>query len=87
MKFYLFIVLLCYSLYSHSQDYSKNQLTLISPNRDTLWILNNETGKLIASSWESPLEKSKANKPVILMVNSLPYIKNNKLYGYIEDNK
>jgi hypothetical protein len=87
MRIILFTILFFFAYYTYSQDYIRNESTLISPNRDTLWILNNETGKLIASSWESPLEKSKANKPVILMVNSLPNIKNNKLYGYIEDNK
>lgn len=91
MRTLLFISFYFFYFFSYSQDYLRTEVTIISPNRDTLWILNNDTGRLIAASWESPIEKEKKDKPVILIVNSFPYIdqytEKNKSKGYIRSNK
>jgi hypothetical protein len=73
------------SLLSFSQDYKFNKLSVVSPNRDTLWLLNDPSGRLIAYSWE--LEQNlPEKKPVIILVESLPTIEEKKKKGYIEGN-
>jgi hypothetical protein len=86
MKNFILVLSLFTSLLSFSQDYKFNTLSVVSPNRDTLWILNDPSGRLIAYSWEldkNPTEK----KPVIILVKSLPTIEGKKKKkGYIEGN-
>ena len=68
---YLSLSLLFYSL-SYSQNIGGQRISLVSPNRDTLWLLNDDTGQLIAHSWEDYEDTPEQKKPVILLVDSLP---------------
>ena len=61
----LSLSLLFYSL-SYSQNNDDQRISLVSPNRDTLWLLNNETGNLIAYSWNNYKDTPEQKKPVIL---------------------
>jgi hypothetical protein len=65
---FTFFLLLCFNV-SYTQ---KEQISVVSKNMDTLWLINNDTGRLIARSWEmgnlAPGEKI----PVILIVDALP---------------
>lgn len=81
MKKFIVFLFLIVSIYSKSQNYKYTGISLISPNKDTLWLINDDLGQLIVQSWDisySPPE----NKPVILLVDKLPYIeeKNKKRY-------
>lgn len=67
----LILFLLFYSL-SYSQNIGVQRISLVSPNRDTLWLLNDNTGHLIAYSWKDYEDTEEKKKPVILLVNSLP---------------
>ena len=79
----LSLLLFC-SLISFSQEYKYTGLSVISPNKDTLWLIDDSTGRLIAYSWEigEPEEK----KPVILFVERLPIIEEKQRRRYIEGN-
>jgi len=81
-----FIVLSMFtSLLSFSQDYKFTGISVVSPNRDTLWLLNDPQGRLIAYSWE--MEKNlPEKKPVIIIVENLPSIEEKKKKGYINGN-
>jgi len=81
MKKLILLPLLLFYIISFSQEYQYTGLSVISPNKDTLWLIDDSTGRLIAYSWElqtDPREK----KPVILFVENLPIIeeKNRKRY-------
>jgi hypothetical protein len=65
------------SLFSQEINDNKNKIAFTTQERDTLWILNNTTGKLIAESWKLPSPKNE-KIPVIIMVESLPADKRNK---------
>lgn len=67
----LILFLLFYSLI-YSQNTEGQRISLVSPNRDTLWLLNDNTGHLIAYSWKDYNDTTEQKKPVILLVNSLP---------------
>jgi hypothetical protein len=67
----LTLFLLFYSL-SYSQNSEKQRISLVSPDRDTLWLLNEDIGHLIAYSWKGYQDTPEQKKPVILLVNSLP---------------
>jgi hypothetical protein len=49
-----------------------SELSVVSPNRDTLWLINNSTGLLIARSWEVNYYPNNEKKPVIIMADVLP---------------
>lgn len=57
----------CFNFFSQEKEY---QISYVSKNRDTLWLINDNVGKLIASSWDDT--KNKEKKPVIIMVDVLP---------------
>lgn len=63
---------LLFSSLAYSQNNEHQRISLVSPNRDTLWLLNNDTGNLIAHSWENYEDTPDQKKPVILLVDSLP---------------
>jgi hypothetical protein len=46
------------------------RISYYTPNRDTLWLLNKEIGRLIASTWEMSMDVKV--KPVIVLVETLP---------------
>jgi len=57
----------------------KEEISVVSKNMDTLWLINNDTGRLIAKSWEIGILPKGEKIPVILMVDVLPSnIKNEK---------
>jgi len=85
MKKILFLLSIFYYSLSFSQNYVYTGQSVISPYKDTLWLRNDDTGKLIAYSWEidtNPSEK----KPVILFVDQLPIIEEKSKKRYIEGN-
>ncbi len=85
MKIITLSLILFYSLLSFSQEYKSTAVSVISPNKDTLWLLDDNTGRLIAYSWEietDPPEK----KPVILFVERLPIVEEKSRKRYIEGN-
>jgi hypothetical protein len=80
----LLLALFFYNL-SFSQNYQYTGLSVISPNRDTLWLKDDSTGRLIAYTWE--LETNpEVKKPVILFVANLPVIEEKNKKRYIEGN-
>jgi hypothetical protein len=80
MKSLLVLLFLFYSISLFSQEINdnKNKITFTTQERDTLWILGNQTGKLIAESWKLPTLPKNEKIPVIIMVKSLPPDKDNK---------
>jgi hypothetical protein len=74
MKSLLLLLFLFYSISLFSQEINdnKNKITFTTQERDTLWILDNDTGKLIAESWKLPKLPKNEKIPVIIMVKSLP---------------
>ncbi len=52
-------------------DEEPYRISVVSPNRDTLWLVDEPIGHLIASTWDTdPLPNVK--KPVIIFVKELP---------------
>ena len=81
MKKLILLPLLLFYIISFSQEYQYTGLSVISPNKDTLWLIDDSTGRLIAYSWELQTDH-REKKPIILFVESLPIIeeKNRKRY-------
>ena len=48
------------------------KVSVVSTNRDTLWLRNNDIGLLIARSWEMGNLPPEEKVPVILIVDALP---------------
>ena len=48
------------------------RISVVSPDKDTLWLINNDIGNLIAYSWEEYEDTQDQKKPVILLVDALP---------------
>ena len=48
------------------------RISVVSPDKDTLWLLNDDTGQLIAHSWIDYKDTLEQKKPVILLVDALP---------------
>ncbi len=46
------------------------RISAYTPDRDTLWLVNKEIGRLIAYSWE--ISNDNTPKPVIVLVDKLP---------------
>ena len=86
-KFLLVLLSLIFSNFFYSQQNKKNlandRVSVVSSNRDTLWLINNDLGKLIANTWDHP-KSSKEKKPRIIMVDVLP---DNPLYIETERKK
>jgi len=54
--------------------------SVVSKNKDTLWLLDNQIGKMIADTWNEGKFKMdpKELKPVIILVGELPAIEEPK---------
>lgn len=63
MKYLVLIALLKFNV-----CYSQCKISKVSANRDTLWLLNDETGKLIAKSWD--IQSDTYPRPVIVFVEN-----------------
>ena len=63
MKYLVLIALLKFNV-----CYSQREISKVSANRDTLWLLNDETGKLIAKSWD--IQSDTYPRPVIVFVEN-----------------
>lgn len=50
----------------------ETEISVASENRDTLWLIDDDLGKLIAQSWEIETGQVQS-KPVIILVDKLPY--------------
>ena len=57
---------------AYSQKNESERISFVSPAKDTLWLLNNETGRSIAYSWKNYEDTQEQKKPVIVLVNALP---------------
>jgi hypothetical protein len=57
---------------AYSQNNGHERISVVSPSKDTLWLINNDTGHLIAHSWEDYEDTPEQKKPVILLVDVLP---------------
>lgn len=76
MRKILFVFLILFdSIFTYSQT---EKISLISKNMDTLWLINNDIGRLVAKSWEIGNLPPKEKIPVILMVDQLPINTNNR---------
>lgn len=73
MKCLFTSLLVLLSLYSFSQtrNYRVTEISVVSPNMDTLWLVNNDTGLLIAESWNIGAN-TELQKPVIIITDVLP---------------
>ena len=85
MKKLIILPLLLFYFISFSQKYHYTGISVVSPNKDTLWLIDDPAGRLIAYSWDIqtyPREK----KPIILFVESLPIMEEKNKKGYIMGN-
>lgn len=64
-------VLLSLHSFSQTRNYKVTELSVVSPNMDTLWLMNNSTGLLIARSWDMG-SNTEFQKPVIIITDILP---------------
>ena len=70
---FLFSTTLCISQ-TKVQSYERERISAYTADRDTLWLVNREIGRLIAYSWEAYDDGTP--KPVIVLVDKLPESKN-----------
>ena len=73
MRTFLFSIYLFISISGIAQSTISaggERISYYTPNRDTLWLLNKEIGRLIASTWEMSMDVKV--KPVIVLVETLP---------------
>jgi hypothetical protein len=69
-KIYILLFLMFQGVaYSQTEH---ERISVVSPAKDTLWLINNDTGHLIAHSWEGYQDTPDQKKPVILLVDVLP---------------
>lgn len=68
MRFISIVTLICISVTCFSQ--TSESISYVSPKQDTLYLVDNEVGKLINDLWKEPLYdwRMKERKPVILLV-------------------
>lgn len=71
MKKICIVLFLFFQVVAYSQT-EHEIISVVSPARDTLWLINNNTGHLIARSWEGYQDTAEQKKPVILLVDVLP---------------
>jgi hypothetical protein len=69
MRLLFTLFLLFYFNVSYTQ---KEEISVVSKNMDTLWLINNDTGRLIARSWGMGNLPPGQKIPVILIVDALP---------------
>lgn len=79
-KIQLLLLSFLFTTLIYSQQNDKDRISVVSKNKDTLWLINNDLGKLIARTWDYPKYIVK-NRPRIIMVDVLPTI------NYIEIEK
>ena len=72
MKKICILLFLLFQGVAYSQNNEHERISFVSPSKDTLWLLNNDTGHLIAHSWENYEDTPEQKKPVILLVDVLP---------------
>lgn len=94
MKYLLSTVLILLSLhfFSQTRNYKVTTISVVSPNMDTLWLVNDITGLSIARSWDMG-ENTKVERPTIIITDVLPTpivsvdSKKNKRKRYIRGKK
>lgn len=59
-----------------SQKNTEPRISCVSKNRDTLWLINDDIGRLVAKSWDETKIPINEKKPVIIIVDRLPEIRN-----------
>jgi hypothetical protein len=72
MKKIYTLLFLVFQGVAYSQNIGHERISLVSPAKDTLWLLNDDIGHLIAYSWEEYKDTEEQKKPVILLVDVLP---------------
>ena len=73
MRIFMFLIYLAISVSAISQSSLTSEgerISYYTPNRDTLWLVNKEIGRLIAYTWEMSTDVKV--KPVIVLVETLP---------------
>jgi hypothetical protein len=75
MRILFTLFLLSYFNVSYTQ---KEEISVVSKNRDTLWLINNDSGRSIARCWEMGNLPPGEKIPVILIVDALPIDTENK---------
>ena len=73
MKIIISLVFFIQFYYGISQTNKSPKISQVSKNKDTLWLINDEMGRLIAKSWEID-NLAYEKKPVILLVDELPIL-------------
>lgn len=73
MKKLIFTLLLLVSTIVHSQEAVSNDLVVTTPDRDTMYILNNPSGRLLYRGWLNE-PTAEGYTPKIFLVEALePY--------------
>jgi hypothetical protein len=72
MKKICILSFLLFQVVAYSQKTERERISVVSPAKDTLWLINNSTGHLIAYSWKYYEDTPEEKKPVIILVNTLP---------------
>lgn len=73
--------------FSQSSYIQLSEVSVITEDRDTLFLLNSDIGNEIRNSWNNYPPEVQKNSPVIIMVASLPPAKRKKSsYGFEDSN-
>lgn len=72
MRNLLLLFLSMFSIISLGQTSTKPKISYVSKNKDTLWLIDDETGRLIAESWTFEPNYTAEKRPVIIFVDRLP---------------
>jgi hypothetical protein len=81
-KIYILLFLLFQGV-AYSQNAANERISFLSIDKDTLWLLNNDIGHLIAYSWKEYEDTPQQKKPVIILVDTLPLDR----YSYYKSRK
>jgi hypothetical protein len=71
--------------FSQSNYIQLSEFSVVTKDRDTLFLLNDDIGNKIKNSWNTYSSEVQENSPVIIMVASLPPAKRKKSSDWFED--
>ena len=88
MKLSLLLLIIPMFGFSQKSRYIKlSEISVVTEKRDTLFLLDNHTGRIILESWDSYESKKDKDRPVILMVANLPPAQNRGTNYRVEGEK
>jgi hypothetical protein len=65
-------ILISFSFFSQTERYIRlSEISMVTPNRDTLFLINDDLGRRILSTWDIALISPK-DRPTILLVTEFP---------------